>query len=79
MGNFLSSIVWAIALCASGTAIAFDNTGLLKVMEFKECAGCSLSRVYLTETHLEGANNETVGFQKLQIQCRNLQLPQMNL
>ena len=62
---FLSSIVWAVVLCASGTAIAFDHTDLLKVMEFKECAGCDLSRVYLTETHLEGANNDTVGFPKV--------------
>ena len=65
MKNFLSSIVWAVIFCASGTATAFDNTDLLKVVEFKECAGCDLSRVYLTETHLEGANNDRVGFLKV--------------
>ena len=65
MRIFLSSIVWAVVLCASGTAIAFDNTDLLKVMECKEYAGCGLSKVYLTETHLGGANNDTVGFPKV--------------
>ena len=48
--------VLAVALCGSGTAIAFDETDLKKFKALNKCEGCDLSGADLKKANLQRAD-----------------------
>ena len=81
-------LILAVALCGSGTAIAFDETDLKKLEALGNCEGCDLSEanlseadlryVKLVEANLSGANLRFSVLENANLMNANLENANLN-